>query len=146
MSHSTLMENILTARNLTEGFYWTVKGNTTKIGLTTEMRVSITFKCIFSVMWWGWAVLAALVRIIIYNVNVTCLRVHDPLSLVRRLTGPESASPLESRFCHFTLWLFIADLRSLMPLADALRFSKQGGFLLLIQMLNNLKGDPLQIR
>ena len=33
------MENILTARNLSKGFYWTVKGNTTKIGLTTEMNL-----------------------------------------------------------------------------------------------------------
>ena len=65
------------------------------------------------------------------NYNLQCLRVHDPPSLVLRLTGPESASPVESHFCHFTLWLFIADLRSLAPLADALCFSKQGGFLLL---------------
>ena len=40
----------------------------------------------------------------------------------------------------------MADSRSLAPLADALRFRKQDGLLLLIQMLNNLKGDPLEIR
>ena len=44
------------------------------------------------------------------------------------------------------LWLFMAESRSLAPLADALRLSKQSGFLLLIQLLNNLKGDPLEIR
>ena len=58
--------------------------------------------------------------------HVLRLRVHDPPPIVPRLTGPESASPVESRFCHSTLWLFIADSRSLVPLADALRFSKQG--------------------
>ena len=40
----------------------------------------------------------------------------------------------------------MADSRSLAPLADALRFRKQDGLLLLIQMLNYLKGDPLEIR
>ena len=48
-------------------------------------------------------------------------------SLIRRLTGPESASPVESNKCHFSLFFICSNPRSLAPLTDALRLASRLG-------------------